>query len=469
MQVNFYTFAKKKNSLAVPSTVGQSFNCKAIQPCGVLNPVISVDMGSTGNPTAYNYAYISDFGRYYWITDWQTNIGFWTAYCKVDSLATYRGAIMAESAMVVRSASDYDSDLVDTLYPAKGAPTQLYTDKGSRWLAGTNFNTGTLVAGIVGKDTVNYYAFSSLGDFDTFFDHLMDDATLTGTLDAQVLQECTWLKGVVNPLQFFQSITWIPLNNVGIGTSVNTINVGYYINLTTPTAIKITQPLYGTNWTIDIPKHPQATDRGAWLNASGYSIYDYYYPALGSYRLNSADLANETSLTVQRDIDVRSGTCRVVVKQTSGGKVLLDTCAVVGVPMMLAQSNPTMDTATATGAANWFSQTFGSFNPVNLATGIVSSYERAIAMAVADQYGQATTINSNGAVTGLTGTERLTGTFFELTEDATADRGRPLCKIKTLSALSGYCELLEGDLPLPATDAEMDEIRSYLVGGFYIE
>ena len=48
--------------------------------------------------------------------------------------------------------------------------------------------------------------------------------------------------------------------------------------------------------------------------------------------------------------------------------------------------------------------------------------------------------------------------------------GRPLCEIKVLNTLSGYCLCSNASIELDtATGLEKEETESYLNGGFYIE
>lgn len=62
--------------------------------CSVLQPVIVIEM--TGNAiTQYNYCYIPEFGRYYFINNIEsvrTNV--WRIYCNVDVLMSYSQQIL---------------------------------------------------------------------------------------------------------------------------------------------------------------------------------------------------------------------------------------------------------------------------------------------------------------------------------------------------------------------------------------
>ena len=64
----------------------------------VTNPVIRIE---TNNPVSANYAYISEFGRYYYINDiisLRTNL--WELHLKVDVLMSFATGIKASIAIV---------------------------------------------------------------------------------------------------------------------------------------------------------------------------------------------------------------------------------------------------------------------------------------------------------------------------------------------------------------------------------
>jgi len=57
----------------------------------VVDPVITI---AITNPTAYNYMYIEEFGRYYFIKDMKSlRTGLWEFYLHVDVLTTYADKI----------------------------------------------------------------------------------------------------------------------------------------------------------------------------------------------------------------------------------------------------------------------------------------------------------------------------------------------------------------------------------------
>lgn len=80
----------------------------------VLNPSIRIE--SADNISAYNYAYIPEFGRYYYITDIHiVRTNCWTVSFRCDVLMSYSDQIKAITGVVVRQESNPNKLLVDRL------------------------------------------------------------------------------------------------------------------------------------------------------------------------------------------------------------------------------------------------------------------------------------------------------------------------------------------------------------------
>mgnify|MGYP007106264612 FL=1 len=80
----------------------------------VLNPSIRIE--SADNISAYNYAYISEFGRYYYITDIvSVRTNCWVVSLRCDVLMSYKDEIKTITGVVVRQESNPNKLLVDRL------------------------------------------------------------------------------------------------------------------------------------------------------------------------------------------------------------------------------------------------------------------------------------------------------------------------------------------------------------------
>lgn len=188
--VNLYTLAKKKNSTEVPASVAVSFtNCMIKEGCGIVNPTIGIDNGLTWNPSAYNYAGIPSFTRFYYITDWYFDRGRWWANMTVDVLATYKTTILSNTAYVARASKSYDGDIADNLFPAKSTSTgySSYWPTQSRTPWQRDFNSGFYVVGIINNDSssvgaISYYAFTP-SQFASLKSFLLADTTWTGIIE----------------------------------------------------------------------------------------------------------------------------------------------------------------------------------------------------------------------------------------------------------------------------------------------
>lgn len=83
----------------------------------VENPVLILEE-SVANIMSANYCYISDFGRYYFITDKTCDVnGLWTISCKVDVLESFKNDIFRLKGIVQRQKDNYNMYLKDDKIP----------------------------------------------------------------------------------------------------------------------------------------------------------------------------------------------------------------------------------------------------------------------------------------------------------------------------------------------------------------
>ena len=82
---------------------------------------------------------------------------------------------------------------------------------------------------------------------------------------------------------------------------------------------------------------------------------------------------------------------------------------------------------------------------------------------------RASTVGTSGGFATGMGDFRLDHQFFRPVDDDNTHNGRPLCQMRTISNLSGYILVQDGDVATNGTSAEDAAIRSYLEGGFYYE
>lgn len=82
----------------------------------VLNPSIRIE--SADNLSAYNYAYISEFGRYYYISDIiSVRTNCWIISLRCDVLMSYSAQIKALRPIIEREEIGQSSGLIDSDMP----------------------------------------------------------------------------------------------------------------------------------------------------------------------------------------------------------------------------------------------------------------------------------------------------------------------------------------------------------------
>ena len=71
--VSLWNYSKKENSTSQPDAgTAYTVTCDLMDGSGMLAPTVVLN---GDNPTAYNYAYIEEFSRYYFINNWRYSLG----------------------------------------------------------------------------------------------------------------------------------------------------------------------------------------------------------------------------------------------------------------------------------------------------------------------------------------------------------------------------------------------------------
>ena len=91
---------------------GTDFSCDLKADTSILKPTLILQ--SSNSLAGYNYMYISDFGRYYFIDDIVSkNNVIWEVSGHVDVLETYKTAILNNTAVIRRQQQKYNLYLND--------------------------------------------------------------------------------------------------------------------------------------------------------------------------------------------------------------------------------------------------------------------------------------------------------------------------------------------------------------------
>ena len=519
IQIKFYTFNKRTNSTKVPTGSGSTYNCTLKDDTSILEPVIRLQTSNNVKP--YNYAYIADFGRYYFVTDIVSSKGFWEISLKVDTLASYKAGIGSMTPYVLRSASSSDEYILDTAYPADsyvteyisnpvddiirpgpGGSSVIYPSIKDPFSFRTNYS---YILGIIGPSSgaigsVTYYLMNQ-AQLNLFMGYLFGMTSTWSDIDTSDYSDGVQ-RALLNPMQYIVSCIMVPIDHSITTNDDNTILFGTYEYTGTEVAHKLDSTagsiVIEKPSIIRLPSHPQASTRGKYLNGAPYSKYWLHLGPYGDIPLNGnlGDLIttdatdDDRYITVDLVFDLASGICQALVypglvqinlfifTHTAGitKKRLATVSFQAGVPIQLAQAytDPlAIQEAQFKLLGNAAGAVVGGVtNPVGSAIGALGSIPSAVGDIMRAQYPTVSATGSNGsAIQGYLVDEGIyiRSEHNRIVPENNTDLGRPLCQAVQISTLSGFILCSSADFGGAGTSQERDEINSYLNGGFFYE
>lgn len=529
----YWDFKKKINSTLQPTLTSSTpvYDVEIKGSCSIQNPVLVFNFdvlppegnSLAGNKAAYNYCYIEDFYRYYFINEWVYDSGLWIAYCTVDVLATYKRDIQGFNCYVLRSSNRYDGTIPDTMYPTLSTGDGIldYSTEGHVW--GTDQSNpvdGAYIVGILNGANDGVAAQNALGactyylmnavNFRSFMYSLFTSPTYLNIASSDLSEGLQ--RALFNPIQYIASIMYFPIENfqpAGLEES-SYIQIGWYkINIRGTVGV-----LTHTGWTavendFTLKKHPQSAERGVWLNSSPYTQYTLEFWPFGTLPIDGAKLVNASKLNCSILVDLISGSAILRCTTDEGDSVVLAAEGQLGIPVQISQlsldygslKSPSslIPTAAATvaneianpdkimnvlsgawnKALNWWDSKFGTnlsklnnnFEaPTSSETGIkIKDTASAIGNAIQGSMGQTSVTGSQGGFAGMTLLPRVSYFFTLMADDDLAHNGRPLCKNVTLGSIPGFIKVQDADIAIAGTENEQEAVRDFLEAGFYLE
>lgn len=111
MTIKLYKTASEKNRLNKALTNEIVLTGFLREQCSVTNPIIKIEQST--NLALYNYAYIQEFNRYYYIADIKTiRNNLWELSLNIDVLMTYKNDILNTTGLI--NHADLNQYLNDT-------------------------------------------------------------------------------------------------------------------------------------------------------------------------------------------------------------------------------------------------------------------------------------------------------------------------------------------------------------------
>lgn len=453
--LKLYNFNKKLNSTARPaSDAGTSFSGLLVDPCSILNPVIKLE-----NVVAYNfnYAYIQEFDRYYFVEDWHSEQGFWFLQLRIDALGTWKAVIGSSTQYVERSQSQQNEYIVDTQYPTSGKMThsQVQIEAGLH----SDFNNGWFALNITGSES-NTTVGSYLCEWATFKNVisemllLNDDDTFWANL-AQGIRN-----SIAKPFEHLGSVVWFaePYFDPLASSAVHSITLGSVTLTSTSTKPMTFYPSGFDIWqssTLNVPKHPQANTYGKYMNLKPYTRYVYRDDLTGDVELDPLQLIDKTTFTVWKCTDPLTGTQIIALPD---GQTRVAQAGVL-VPM----ENNSLNIGGIINSVIDTAASVISKKPLNeIASSVVSATEALLPTVTSTSQQGATVLNHRGIW--------LDAYFWNSVGHDVGDFGNPYCQTSQISNLSGFI-LCNGAhisaLNMSASESQL--IEEYMNSGFFYE
>lgn len=488
-------FAKKENSTKQPTGGGIAVQGVLKEPCSIANPRIRIErLANDASPSSYTYAYISTFGRYYFIRDWIWTDGLWEVDMEVDVLASFKTQIGNQSEYILRhdSTTDFNEHITDTMYPATNDFTISEYSMQSAFV--NAIGNGCYIVGIISAGTgsnvgaISYYAMSA-SQFNALKTALFSDENLdvmgfidTSTTPPTVLvqdisQEL--LKTLYNPYQYIVSCMWFPFpSSVLSGTQTNPVKIGWW-EYSSVSGLLLNAQKVELGESGSLPSHPDASTRGAYLNYAPYTRRTII-GRFGTVALDTAYYKLGNNISIGYMVDTVTGQCKATIEIYGSGEspthtIIAERNFLLGVPIQIAQVG-TDYLGTAVSALNGVNRTVGSAVSGFFSGGVAGAITGTVASAMSGIYDtvqsampQVETSGTNGSFIAPFFHTYVLSQFFKLVDENIVHKGRPLCENRTISSLSGYVLCADGDIDISCFDTEKEKIRNFLVTGFFWE
>lgn len=466
MQVVFYNHTKRSNSTKLP-TGGTEIACVLKDECSIVSPVLEL---KTDGHSIYNYAYISDFARYYYVSDWTFNRGVWRCTLNVDVLTSWRNDILATTAFVEYSSSNYSMDYTDDRIMS----TQEKEISVSETPASLSpfSSTGCYILSVISTDANGYngacavYAMtqSQLAEF-------------SATITANSFLDGIW-EGIKNsfnnPFEAIVSCRWIPFSVDSLSGSNKNIIITYADSGVQGKLLTSNFKSLGVSMNL-----PRLGTDASFLDVSPFVSATLYLPFIGTVPLDIDAYYKSSTFSISMECDVVTGD----IVYTVGSSFSAFTSTYSGnCSTQIPLSNNAPDSL---GMIASTSGVIGGI--VSTVSGIATKNPKLIAQGLgATGIGTVGSLKSaevhtqtNGALSSRIGSKLsltmkivvMRNKVLETVQGAgrITTIGLPCYQTLKLSTLSGYCQCSGASVSAAATDTELETINELVNSGIYIE
>ena len=468
-QAYFFNIGKRADSTGAPAlNTGTPLNITYKGAYSIENPMIQLRLVT---PPLYNYFYLPDFSRYYFIRERKFNEGLWEISGEVDPLASFRSVILGNSGYCMYSASRYNKYIMDSRIQQTATTKYITSSESFTTVGGGAFFSSAGTYFLVtsgGGGVTNLFAIGTaqLGQIGLALDSANDN----------IIEKLQKKFGAM--ANAILSCYWLPIDSGAVsGTDGTAIYLGDYNTGATGKSVS-------TIKTASLISHTIAFEKDDFRRLSPYTTINVFLPFVGTVPISTVDLLSADGLTasdtlgIQAVVNLRLGT--VLYKVTSGdpltSNAILATYSAnikTTIPITTYSSN-VMGEATGImavgGAIAGTALTGGAALPLaTLAGGAINATAGSLERS----------ISSIGSYSGSGGEALGLSCIVNMEyHDSNAEPstlypsiGGPLFERVSVGSLSGFAQFnsfsVSGGSDMTAS--ERDKINSIMNGGVYIE
>lgn len=448
MQLTLFSFSKRQNSTAVPSSGGAVVDVTLKTETSYNNPTFIL----SGNRPTGTYAQFE--GAYYFIDDIRSvRANLWAIECTLDILGSYKTQIGATRAYV-EYAQQGNNQIVDGRMGVEYgiANVTITTDQFS-FASGQG---GSYILAIVGKDTSDLYKVSRstmraimalASQWTQNAVDMTDIVSAVGTAARQLL-------AMGSAPQNIKAAYWIPIDVSSIVGANTLLYLGEYE--TNAVGNQLTTPFIQETLTIAIPH--QFND---WRRQSPYEEVYLHLPFYGTLKVPSDLSCDSASLKVTLICDAQSGDFTYAIGRGSSTSIDIVVGGNMRSDVLIGASNVspsktigTLALATAGAVINpvagfaGAAATIGTLQPLPQAAGGMGGSSNILSQLQCFVFGRNTS-EAPGA--------------------SAAQIGIPLFAQRQISSLSGYVKTRGASVSGNIRGALRDRINQMLDAGFFYE
>lgn len=479
--IHFGTATKKKNSTKIEA-VGDGFPCLLLDNTSIIRPVFKIRWDNPSVLFGYNYCYVPEFKRYYFITDIVSeNSVVFLIQCECDVLATFRDGILKTEAFVQYSASNRNASIIDNRIP------KLITSTVS---ANSIFDIPELTSAGSFALTLASAGSGEVGCATTYLLNSSQMASVAERLyDPSFLQQA--IDYFTNPMDAVISCTWTPVTTSAGSAGSSTIEIGGQAIGSGNIAKKVVEGKGFLHLTLKyIPNTVGDEIYADYRNVEPYAEHYIFFPGVGLQQipiLKFIGAGTKQQITIPVSYAVSPCTGAITYKIYSEDAPENPAMVVTG---NMGVSVPV--SAKSTGYAPAVANLATTIGRAAVTLAIPEAKVASIGMLAAGAI--STAIQSNVETSSVSGslggwaTEdsdfsvmRIFSRYYDLSENPLLPGfartiGKPLFAVKVLDTVRGYVQCVGAHVETWATKEETDMISMYLnnygtqpYGGCYIE